>query len=322
MITEESSVVCFGALLKGLKDTYSWSALRAMSSEDLLVLLKRSARSDTDHSALRTFYSWIQNGLLDLLSVTPRQRDRYWPDLSTTLGHSTDVLEASIRRLDRVLGLSRGDRLSPADISATDSSGRPVLAGIRMMPLLAGGTVIILASGMALAIQITRYRQEVLRQQQATREQKTELDRVKRQLSEREKAAANPQPARSLPPTLSRPSLPAGMPDPPMPTEAPSFPSQAAASGSSVLRWNGCESVEGSGSAPQPGDTWWPVVGPSGSLEAVRLHCRGDAFQNRDGNVQIASFRDRSAAVAFAEVLSADRQHPYTFYVGEPTNYD
>uniref|UniRef100_UPI001E3138D2 hypothetical protein n=1 Tax=Synechococcus sp. 1G10 TaxID=2025605 RepID=UPI001E3138D2 len=73
---------------------------------------------------------------------------------------------------------------------------------------------------------------------------------------------------------------------------------------------------------PQTGDTWWPVVGQSESLEAVQRHCRGDAFRNRDGNVQVASFRDRSAAVAFAQELSADRQHPYTFYVGEPTSYD
>ncbi|WP_369820098.1 hypothetical protein, partial [Synechococcus sp. 1G10] len=138
---------------------------------------------------------------------------------------------------------------------------------------------------MALAIQITRYRQEVLRQQQATQEQKAELDRVKRQLSEREKAAANPPTARSLPSSvpdaLPRPSLPAGMPEPPMPVPASPLPSPDTASASSDLRWDGCEQGGEAGSAPQTGDTWWPVVGQSESLEAVQRHCRGDAFRNR-----------------------------------------
>jgi hypothetical protein len=89
----------------------------------------------------------------------------------------------------------------------------------------------------------------------------------------------------------------------------------------STLRWDGCEESSGEGAPPEPGDTWWPVVGPPNSLEQVRIHCRSDAFVNKDGNVQVASFRDQSAAASFSDRLSSDMAHPFRFYVGYPTTY-
>lgn len=70
---------------------------------------------------------------------------------------------------------------------------------------------------------------------------------------------------------------------------------------------------------PQPGDVWWPVVGPPDALAEARLRCRSDAFLNRNGNVQVSSFRDRTIAAGFADQLSRDPDHPYSFWVGEPS---
>ena len=70
---------------------------------------------------------------------------------------------------------------------------------------------------------------------------------------------------------------------------------------------------------PAPGATWWPVVGPAEALAASRQQCRGEAFSNASGNVQVASFRDRNTAAAFAQQLTNDRSHPYNFWVGEPS---
>jgi len=315
----------FGRLLRSLKETYGWSAIRSMPAQDLIVLLTRSSRSDEDHVAVDAFGPWIQLGLLDLLSAPPRQRQGHWRKLSADLGSPAAVLEASAQRMDRVLALSRADRRdlpTPAAVAADHSPSAP--AG-RIMPLLIGTGVLGMAAGLALTIQIGRYRQEVIRQQQASREQKAELDRVKRQLSQRDQAAGrsgSESPRRSLAPeALPTPALPEGAPDPPVPEPSPS-PTRASGE-PEIPRWSGCEPVAaGSGASPQPGDLWWPVVGPLTSLEAVRRHCRADAFRNRDGNTQVASFRDRSAATAFADQLSADPQHPYTFYVGESTRYD
>ena len=83
-------------------------------------------------------------------------------------------------------------------------------------------------------------------------------------------------------------------------------------------RWQACldqdrREVE----PPQPGETWWPVVGPRDSLDDARRHCRADAFINRSGNAQISSFRDRDTATAFAEQLTQDSSHPWRFWVGD-----
>ena len=133
-------------------------------------------------------------------------------------------------------------------------------------------------------------------------------------------ATAPASPATSSPaataPTVSPtpPAPPAAVPEPvPEATDAPPAPAATA-------QWQACVDVATQdGPPPQAGETWWPVVGPSEALEASRQHCRGDAFINGSGNLQIASFRDRSTAEAFAQQLTNDRSHPYSFRVGEPT---
>lgn len=61
----------------------------------------------------------------------------------------------------------------------------------------------------------------------------------------------------------------------------------------------------------------WSVVGPVDALPASRRHCRRDALRNSAGRTQIASFKDRDTALAFAEQLSRDTSHPYRFEVEE-----
>lgn len=85
-----------------------------------------------------------------------------------------------------------------------------------------------------------------------------------------------------------------------------------------AVRWQACLDQERRDAAPpQAGETWWPVVGPSDSLDDARRHCRADAFINRSGNAQISSFRDRETATAFAEQLTQDSSHPWRFWVGD-----
>jgi hypothetical protein len=84
--------------------------------------------------------------------------------------------------------------------------------------------------------------------------------------------------------------------------------------------WQACEQdsmIEKA--SPQTGETWWPVVGPPEALQEAKLYCRSDAFVSaRTGKVQISSFRDRSVAVRFSELLTSDNSHPWTFEVGPP----
>ena len=124
---------------------------------------------------------------------------------------------------------------------------------------------------------------------------------------------------------------PANPPAPTAPPSQPQAPKQPAAPAapSSTAAWQACidyasdgaapQPSETYGAAPQPGETWWPVVGPAEALAASRQHCRGDAFTKASGNVQVASFRDRGTAAAFAEQLTRDNSHPYSFWVGDPS---
>lgn len=121
-------------------------------------------------------------------------------------------------------------------------------------------------------------------------------------------ATPAPTPANPTPPTASpsQPQAPEQPADPPAP--------------SNTATWQACVDYASDGGAPpQQGETWWPVVGPAEALAASREHCRGDAFSNASGNVQVASFRDRSTAAAFAEQLTRDNSHPYSFWVGDPS---
>lgn len=88
----------------------------------------------------------------------------------------------------------------------------------------------------------------------------------------------------------------------------------------STVKWQACmEDGNHDAASPQPGEVWWPVVGPGESLDDAQRHCRNDAFINKSGNAQIASFRDQQVAASFAEQLSQDGSHPWRFWVGDPT---
>lgn len=122
--------------------------------------------------------------------------------------------------------------------------------------------------------------------------------------------SATPAPSPVNPPA---PTAPPSQPQAPQQPAAPAAPSSTAA-------WQACIDYASEGGAPpQQGETWWPVVGPAEALAASRQHCRGDAFTNASGNVQVASFRDRGTAAAFAEQLTRDNSHPYSFWVGDPS---
>ena len=124
--------------------------------------------------------------------------------------------------------------------------------------------------------------------------------------------SSNPPAAAPAPSSQPAPTAPVAQPAP-APIAAPPAPATAG-------QWQACVDYGSSdGPPPQAGETWWPVVGPGEALDASRQHCRGDAFINGSGNVQIASFRDRGTAEAFAQQLTSDNSHPYSFRVGEPT---
>lgn len=331
----ESSATSFGKLLRGLKDTYGWVPLREIETEDLIHLLEHSAGTDQERESLQRFAPWLRQDLLELLSTSPKKRDQQWSavSLSTPIGWSGAATSTALRILDCSLALSSSDRRgsTPAGVQVVSSTS-PNTAPWKL-PVLGGVAGVVLAGGLALAVQVTRYRQEVLCQQQATSEQKAELVRLKGELEKRKRSDTSSSQTSRLQPEnpepLPRPSLPERSSEPPVLPSTPSpspLPAPPPAPPMAALPpdvpWEGCEQATGEGPPPQPGDIWWPVVGPPSSLEAVRRQCRGDAFENKDGNVQVASFRDRSAAESFAGRLSADSRHPYTFYVGEPTTYD
>jgi hypothetical protein len=120
------------------------------------------------------------------------------------------------------------------------------------------------------------------------------------------------------PPAATKPSSPPA-PTAPLIQPAPE-PPRSEPEAATAGQWQACVDYGGNdGPPPQPGQTWWPVVGPGEALEASRLHCRGDAFTNANGNAQVASFRDRDTAAAFAQQLTEDSSHPYSFWVGDPT---
>lgn len=96
--------------------------------------------------------------------------------------------------------------------------------------------------------------------------------------------------------------------------------SQAMQGRSSSDIWEPCKADEFQSTVQaRSGETWWPVVGPPASLDIVLSQCRGDAFINKSGNVQVASFSDRDKARSFAERITGVSTHTFQFWVGEPT---
>lgn len=127
--------------------------------------------------------------------------------------------------------------------------------------------------------------------------------------------------SRNAPSTDQAPA-PTAPPSAPAPTPAPTpqEPVRPTAEPAQTDQWQACVDYSSTDDPmPQAGETWWPVVGPAEALDASRQHCRGDAFTNASGNTQIASFRDRETATAFAQQLTSDSSHPYSFWVGDPT---
>jgi hypothetical protein len=87
-------------------------------------------------------------------------------------------------------------------------------------------------------------------------------------------------------------------------------------------QWDACRlEVMRSAPPPQTGEVWWPVNGPLESLASARKFCRPDAYKNKSGNVQVASFREKQTAEQFAQDLTSDSSHPYQFWVGDPSNH-
>lgn len=126
--------------------------------------------------------------------------------------------------------------------------------------------------------------------------------------------AASPSTPKPPPPKQPSPDPLPPQPQPtPPPQPQPSPPAQPITS-----RWQACEQeAVQDAPPPQPGETWWPVVGPAEALADAQQHCRADAFVSGSSDqVQIASFRDPQVAQQFAAQLSADSSHPWSFAVG------
>lgn len=325
MAPTETEAREFAILLRDLKDTYGWKSLVLMPKADLLILLRRSLRTEGQGPALSAFEGWIQIGLLTMLSTPSRQREKSWAGIASALGWPEREVSLSLKILDQTLALSKADRRHNSFQAGFIPSGRQPSTELWKQPLLVGLATLILVGGFTLAIQLVHYRDELRNQREKTEEQQGELDGLKLELQKEtdEENIAQPSqdPPTEVPEPLLRPALPdeplTQRPVPPRPQSDPTPVSE-----SSTSRWNGCEQAVGEGAAPQSGDMWWPVVGPPNSLEDARRYCRSDAFRNSEGNVQIASFRSQSDAYAFAQQLTADSQHPYVFRVGEPTTYD
>ncbi|SBO44239.1 protein of unknown function [Cyanobium sp. NIES-981] len=307
MDLKQSSINDLAALLKGLKQNYGWATLRGMPVQDFRVLLDRAARTESERNAIREFDEWIGHGLLEVLSSRSSQRIKAITDFTASLDQPKDEVIASIEKLDRAIALTRADRrLQRAGNTSSVLSKTQHHPASRLI-LVAGIAILIMAGGFAVTVQIEQYRRELASQKKASASQKNELENLKRELEKQKKTEAEKEQVERL-----APSNPAPLPRPKLP-EAP--PAQTA------QPWPVCELFSRESPA-QSREVWWPVVGPTDSLDAVRRFCRQDAFRNRDGNVQVASFRDREMAAAFADQLNSSRQHPYTFYVGDPTIYD
>jgi hypothetical protein len=178
-------------------------------------------------------------------------------------------------------------------------------------PLIVGGAAIFgLAIGLSSAIHIFIYRSDMNSSVESNPE-------VAQNPPPRRPAQWTPDPPRPKAARQTAPQLPSRTENTAPESPPPSI--QTLETRSNAL-WQACIDENGqTGAPPQPGETWWPVVGPGNSLSDARRHCRPDAFINRNGNAQISSFRDQETASAFAERLSQDSSHPWRFWVGDPS---
>jgi hypothetical protein len=331
MKLNDDTVEQVAGLLAQLKETYGWDSLCSMPAEDLVLLMERSARDPDAALAARVIAPWLQNGLLNQLQLPTKRRDEQIERSAVATGTDKQSLFNALLIFDKKLQLSRNEKkLQVPESDGTEKKEVPSVLQAKASTVLAAALGIGLAIGLLITHQVSSYRQVLQRQLEASEK---EARKAKEEAKKQEDGEMNQR--RSLPPPaatplpepseIPRPSLPDSTA---MPESVPSEQTRGSPSASDSnpsaedIRWQGCDSPDPTAGTARAQNTWWPVVGPPESLEAVQRHCRRDAFRNNDGNTQIASFPDRSVAEAFAREISGDGRHPYFFYIGDPTTYD
>lgn len=296
------------------------------------MLLQRLGSEPRDREVVSAYEPLFRNGLLDLISTPRKQRQTELHGLASSLNATPVEIDALLSQIENRLHLSRADK----HLSNFSTKTRTV---VTVSPwkeykwLIVAGSLLLLSSvGISIAFQLHRTRVELSRQIESSKKQEDAIERLKKQIADQKPTLANEGEVAadaSIQEEISSDSrIPSssetGSPSSPI-TDSPNLRS-AEADGrptevSSPIRWDGCEVNQGSASRPSQGDVWWPVVAPASALEKVRIHCRSDAFLNRDGNVQVASFDSRAQAEEWARRVSADDNHPYRLWVGDSTVY-
>lgn len=308
------------SLLKQCKETYGWAALRAMNSKELTLLLRRSVPESSPQETVWAFDPLFQYGLLELLSTPRKRRQNLLQEMAARFHSTSSDVEELISLFDQQLKLGRAELREEQFNTQPADRVSPAAWQRYRWSLLSGGLLLIAAAGISIGIQLYKTQTDLARQKENSQQQEKDIESLKQKLAEqkkKEKQAMNPLPSGT--PGVAKPVAPpaATIPDPA--PRLPSTPSRV--DRLSSLRWDGCDQSNQPVSEPRQGDQWWPVVAPSSALESVRNHCRGDAFINRDGNVQVASFNNRARAAEWARRVSMDNSHPYQFWVGESTIY-
>jgi hypothetical protein len=226
----------------------------------------------------------LANVLHGCLNLAPPARDTFRTDAAGTVGSASASRYTSS---DSGTDYASRPPSNPSPQVVTIHSGSNALTGalITVLSLIAGALLMGLVSLL------------IFNRQQTT---------VTTQLPSGQTESASPGPA-PAPPQSEAPAV-----------ATPAEPAVQALD--PAVTWQGCQQNQpDSDRSPRSGETWWPVVGPAEALQQARQHCRADAFTNSTGNVQVASFPDRQTAEAFADALTRDNSHPYSFWVGDAT---
>lgn len=306
---EPKDISQFAQLLRTLKFTHGWPAMRAMDSTELLTLMERKASDVRTREVVQRFQPLLTAGLLPLLDTNETLRLQGANEIAAKVTITSDRVLALVRGIDESIGFSHRHGGVPVSIQ-TRSAPVPVSgSSYRVLLWIAGGGLVASALFAPIARmgsnRIIASNQKLAISQPAT----TTIGRVEQE--------PPPEPVQL---SVDASASPAGMElvsTPPLAgtEQVPMDPA------SSALAWQACQgSDDPELSADKgPSSSRWTVIGPPESLEDVRQHCRSEAFVLPDGTVQVKSFADRGEAVAFAAELSAEPQHPHRFRVGEPT---